>query len=118
MLKVKCLALFCFAVLIAACGPDTIFVRPALDTPAQHVDNGRQLLHRGKVEDACREFKRAKELDPGFVDAYIELGIALGYKGDFEDGFASMDQAMQMAKTPEQKSRVRKGYEKLNEMKP
>lgn len=117
MLKVKCLALFCFAVLIASCGPDTIFVRPALDTPSQHVDNGRQLLRSGKVDDACREFKRAQELDPDFIDAYIGLGIALGHKGDFTGGYASMDQAMQMAKTPQQKSQVREGYKQLDKLK-
>jgi hypothetical protein len=117
MAKVRCLVIFCFTVLIAGCGPDTIFVRPGLDTPAQHVDNGHQLLQRGKVEDACREFTRAKELDPHFVEAYVGLGVALGRKGEFAAGLASMDQARQLAGTPQEKSEVRKGYEQLNEIK-
>jgi hypothetical protein len=32
------------ALLLGACGPDTIFLRPALDTPAQHVKNGHSLI--------------------------------------------------------------------------
>jgi lipopolysaccharide biosynthesis regulator YciM len=117
MAKVKCLAIICLAVLIVGCGPDTIFVRPGLDTPAQHVENGHQLLQRGKVDDACREFKRAKELDPNFVRAYIGLGVALGRKGEFAAGLASMDQASQMASTPQEIAEVRKGYEQLNQIK-
>ncbi len=117
MAKVRCLVIFCLTVLSAGCGPDTIFVRPGLDTPAQHVDNGHQLLQRGKVEDACREFIRAKELDPHFVEAYVGLGVALGRKGEFAAGLTSIDQARQMATTAQEISAVRKGYEQLDEIK-
>ncbi len=117
MAKVRCLVIFCLTVLMAGCGPDTIFVRPGLDTPAQHVDNGHQLLKRGKVDDACREFKRAKELDPHFVQAYVGLGVALGRKGEFEAGQDSMDQARQMASTPQDISDVQKGYKQLDKIK-
>jgi hypothetical protein len=98
---------------VVGCGPKTIFVRPSLDTPAQHAANGQQLLDQGKVEDACREFNRAKELDPQFIGAYIGLGVASGLKGDFQTGFAIMGQAKQMAVDDQQLSAVRKGYERL-----
>lgn len=117
MAKVRCLVMLCLGVFIIGCGPDTIFVRPGLDTPAQHVANGQQLLQRGKVDDAYREFKRAKELDPNFIKAYVGLGIALGRKGDFAAALASMDKAKQMASNPEEISDVRKGYEQLEEIK-
>jgi tetratricopeptide (TPR) repeat protein len=117
MTRVRCLVFFSLAVLFVGCGPDTIFVRPGLDTPNQHVSNGHQLLQRGKVEDACREFKRAQELDPQFVEAYVGLGVALGRKGEFAAGLASLDQARQMASTPQEISQVRKGYEQLDEIK-
>jgi hypothetical protein len=98
---------------IMGCGPETIFVRPSLDTPAQHVANGQQLLDQKKIEDACREFNRARELDPQFIGAYIGLGVASGLKGDFQSGFAIMDHAKQMAADDQQLSAVRQGYEQL-----
>ena len=89
MVKVKALAVLFLALIAMGCGPDTILVRPGLDTPGQHVANGHKLLQRGKVEDANREFNRARELDPQFFKAYIGLGVVLGLKGDLAAGFAS-----------------------------
>jgi len=117
MAKARCLVVLLLGVLIAGCGPDTIFVRPGLDTPAQHVANGHQLLQRGKVDDACREFKRAKELDPHNVKAYVGLGVALGRKGDLSAGVAAMDKARQMASNPQEISEIQNGYKQLNEIK-
>jgi tetratricopeptide (TPR) repeat protein len=117
MVKVRCLVTVWLSLLIVGCGPDTIFVRPGLDTPIQHVDNGRQLLQRGKFEDACREFNRAKELDPYFVKAYVGLGLALAYKGDFAAASASMDQAKRIAGNSQEIEEVREGYEQLEKIK-
>ncbi len=99
------------------CGPDTIFVRPGLDTPAQHVANGNQFLERGKIDDACREFERAKELDPNYVKAYIGLGLALGKKGDIDAGMETMGLAERMAGSAREVEAVQNGYVKLKEMK-
>lgn len=117
MAKIIRLAVLWLGVLLVGCGPNTIFVRPGLDTPAQHVANGHQLLQRGKVEDACREFNRAKELDPLFVKAYIGLGVALGHKGELSAGMSAMDQANRLASNPQELSEVREGYEQLNTLK-
>ena len=117
MKKVRCLLVFWIGVLIIGCGPDTIFLRNGLDTPVQHVANGHQLLKRGKVDDACREFKRAQELDPQYVKAYVGLGVALGQKGDHDAGMASMNQARQLADDPQEISEVKKGYEQLDALK-
>ena len=114
MMKVKFLALLQICLLVASCGPDTIFMRPGLDTPEQHVAAGNLLLERGKVEDACREFTRAKELDPQFVKAYVGMGVALGLKGDLDGGVKTMDRASQIAAKPEDLQEVRKGYEQLD----
>jgi len=113
MVKLKWMMVSLILVVIAGCGPDTIFVRPGLDTPAQHVSNGYQLLERGKVDDACREFIRARELDPKFIRAYIGLGIALGHKGDFGAGMQTMEQARQMAGSDSDLEAVKKGYAQL-----
>jgi len=113
MVKLRCLVTVWLSLLIVGCGPDTIFLRPGLDTPAQHVENGQQLLQRGKLEDACREFMRAKELEPLYVKAHVGLGIALARKGDLAGASASMDQARRIAGNSEEIAEVRKGYEQL-----
>lgn len=102
--------------LLMACGPDTIWVRPGLDTPSQHVVNGRQLIDRGKLEDAFREFNRAIELDPQYTPAYIGLSLALGYQGDVEKAMETMDQAKAMAHSPEERDAVQQGYNNLSEI--
>jgi tetratricopeptide (TPR) repeat protein len=117
MAKMRCLVTIWLSFLIVGCGPDTIFLRPGLDTPAQHVENGRQLLQRGKLDDACREFNRAKELDPLFVKAYVGLGIALARKGEMTAASASMDQARRIAGNSQEISEVRKGYERIERIK-
>lgn len=103
--------------LFSACGPDTVFLRPGLDTPAQHVVNGHQLLERGKIDDACREFDRAKELDPDYVKAYVGLGVALGKKGEFEAGMQNLSIAKEKAVSAQDIEVVEQGYEQVIEMK-
>jgi tetratricopeptide (TPR) repeat protein len=117
MAKMRCLVTVWLGLLIVGCGPDTIFLRPGLDTPAQHVGNGQQLLHSGKLEDACREFNRAKELDPLYVKAYIGLGIALARMGDLTAASESMDQARRIAGNSQEIAEVRMGYEQLGKIK-
>jgi len=101
---------------LAACGPDTIFLRPGLDTPAQHVSNGYAFMEQEKAEAACREFERARELDPDYTDAYVGLGLALGRRGQIARGMALMDQANALAKSDAERERVQQGYEQLLQM--
>jgi thioredoxin-like negative regulator of GroEL len=116
MVKLGCLVAVWVSFLIVGCGPDTIFLRSGLDTPAQHVENGQQLLRRGKLQDACREFKRAKELDPLYVKAHVGLGVALARMGDLTGASAAMDQARRIAGNSQEISEVRKGYELLEQI--
>ena len=99
------------------CGPDTIFLRPGLDTPSVHVANGNNLLERGKVDDAYREFQRAKVLDPSYAPAYIGLGIVLGEKGHIDDGLKTLDIASEMADNDKDRTAVKQGYLRLRELK-
>jgi tetratricopeptide (TPR) repeat protein len=116
MLQTKSFFLFFGLVMLMGCSPETIFMRPGLDTPSQHVTNGQQLLRRGKVDDACREFARAKELDPQFPLAYVGLGIALGRKGDLENGLKNLDHARRLADSAEERAAVQKGYDQFYEI--
>ena len=103
-------------VLAVACGPDTIFLRPALDTPAQHVKNGHNLLTRGKIDAAHAEFVRAKSLDDGFAPAYVGLALVQGHRGDIEGGVETLDKAREIAVTPDEAESVERGFKTLEEM--
>ncbi|MGD8835293.1 MAG: tetratricopeptide repeat protein [Desulfobacteraceae bacterium] len=113
MLEKKWFVFLLMGLLFIGCGPDTIFVRPGLDTPSQHVANGHQLLEQGKFDAACREFDRAKELDPSYIRAYVGLGVTLGKKGDIDAGMQLMEKAKNMAGSTQDFEIVRQGYEQL-----
>jgi Flp pilus assembly protein TadD len=76
-----------------ACSPVVLSQKAALDTPSRHVENGIKLLNYGKIDDAFREFNRARELDPEYAAAYVGLGFCYGLKGDYEKGMATMKEA-------------------------
>jgi hypothetical protein len=103
--------------LIGACGPDTIFLRPALDTPVQHVKNGRRLLAQGKLDAANGEFLRARHLDAGYAPAYVGIALVQAHRGDLSGGFENLDRARGLASTPVEVKAVEKGYEQLKKMK-
>ena len=117
MIKIKWIVPLLISFFLAGCGPDTIFLRPGLDTPSQHVANGNQLLEVGKVDDAYREFVRAKELDPNYVKAYVGIGVALGKKGDIDAGMQALAAAEKMADSALEQEAVQKGYAQLNALK-
>ncbi len=107
------LSVICLLSLVA-CGPETILLRPSLDTPSQHVDNGYKLMAYGKSDAAIREFKRSMELEAGYAPAYVGLGIAYGMKGDLDQGRALMEKAKTLARNDEQKKEVEMGFERLD----
>jgi Tfp pilus assembly protein PilF len=103
--------------LISACGPDTIFLRPALDTPAQHVKNGHSLLAQGKLDAAKNEFARARHLDAGYAPAWVGIALIQGQRGDPDGGLETLDQARALAATPADVKTVEQGYQQLQRMK-
>lgn len=96
--------------LFLACGPDTILVRPGLDTPDHHVSNGNQLLDRLKIEAAYQEFQRAVELDPSYTPAYVGLALVQGHRGDYSGGLETLTKAKKMAQTEEEVKLVDEAY--------
>ena len=117
MAQRNCLALLVLSLmLLVACGPDTIFLRPALDTPTQHVKNGNSLLTLGKIDAAQAEFVRASTLDDGYAPAYIGLALVQGHQGDIDGGFETLDTARGLVATPEEANALDEAYEQLQEM--
>lgn len=116
MLKAKYLWWLVIWILVS-CGPDTIFLRPGLDTPSQHLSNGYTLLGQKKFNDAGREFQRALELDPRFADAYVGLGLTYGRCGDLEKGFEALKEARSLARDDREWEKVQNAYEELHRIK-
>jgi tetratricopeptide (TPR) repeat protein len=99
--------------LLLACGPDTILVRPGLDTPDHHVSNGNQLLERLKLDAAYQEFQRAIELDPTYTPAHVGLAMVQGRRGDYDGGMKSLKKARKMAQTQEEIHLVKDAYKQF-----
>ena len=102
--------------MIVACGPDTIFLRPALDTPEQHVKNGHNLLSRGKIDAAQAEFVRAKTLDTDYAPAYVGIALVQAHQGDVDGGMATLERARSLAATAEQDQEVDRCLKRLQGM--
>lgn len=98
---------------LSACGPKALAPEAEFDTPMHHVKNGNKLLKSGKIEDAFREFNRAKELDPKCAPAYLGLGLVHGLKGESDEGFNAMKKAERYAEDKEQNAAVNVGYMRL-----
>lgn len=103
-------------VTIAACGPEPIFLRPALDTPEQHVKNGHNLLARGKLDAARAEFSRAQALDADYAPAYVGIALVQAQKGDVDGGLVTLERARSLASTVEQEQEVERCFERLKGM--
>ncbi len=103
----------CSFVLIS-CGSETILLRPRLDTPTHHIDNGYKLMAYGKLDAAIQEFTRARELNASYAPAYVGLGIAYGMKGNMEKGRILMEQAQKLARDNEEQKEVEMGFERLD----
>jgi len=119
MLNSKWFMIFGFLaglLLVTACGPEPIWVRPGLDTPSRHVAIGHQLLERNKLDGAYREFMRATELGPNYLEAYVGLGLTWAHKGDFQKGMEAMDHARALAVSDEDHAHVEQGVQQLKGM--
>lgn len=100
-----------------ACGPDTIFLRPALDTPVQHVKNGHRLLMQGKIDAANIEFTRAQNLDADYAPAYVGIALVQGHRGDVDGGFETLAKVRNMALTADEIKEVERARQLLQAMK-
>lgn len=99
--------------LFVACGPDTILVRPELDTPNHHTANGNVLLERLKIEAANQEFQRALELDPLYAPAYAGLALVQGRRGNYSAGLETLAKAKNLAKNDKEMQDVEKAYKQF-----
>ena len=93
-------------------------MRPRLDTPEQHITNGRALLEHGKYQHALQEFSRANELNPKNLDAIIGMGIATGHCTTIDQGQTILRRAEKLATTDEERKKIQEGYMQLQKTRP
>jgi len=86
-----------------SCAPTSMESNYWLDTPVHHVRNGNTLLKAGKIDDAFREFSRAKELDPNYSPAYVGLSLVYGLRGDEASSAMYLKNAINLLKETHQK---------------
>lgn len=83
---------------IHGCAPTVYSPKAPLDTPSRHVENGIRMLNVGKIDDAFREFNRARQLNPEYSPAYVGIGFCHGLMGDYEKGLKAMKEARRLTK--------------------
>lgn len=64
---------------------------------APHVALGRALKKKGRLSDAKAEFQRSTEVDPGYADAFYELGAMQENDRDYKAAASSFEQYLQLA---------------------
>lgn len=69
-------------------------VEQPVGTAAGQYAVGRMDMAAGRVGAAIERFRRALQLDPGFVDAHNGLGVAYGQQGRFEEAIAAFRSAL------------------------
>ena len=103
--------------LLAACGPETIFLKSGFDTPSHHVANGNQLLQNGKYDAALNEFMRAKEqMDKKYAPVYIGIGLAQAHKGEFAAAYDTLETARQFTQDPADVDKLEQTLETVKEL--
>jgi tetratricopeptide (TPR) repeat protein len=71
------------------------------DTIAVLLHNrGLAWLHRDELDKAMADFTRAVELDPAYIDAYVERGYVWKSKDHFVNALADYDQAIDLEYDP------------------
>lgn len=90
-------------IFISGCAHKGVMKEAQMDTPEHHYLIGSNLLEKGDLDSALREFERAKALDPEFSPAYTGIGLVMAEKGNFDEAFNVMEQADDFAETDSHK---------------
>ncbi len=69
-------------------------VAPVREDPAAHVFLARRYVQQGNVDEAIAEYEAAIALDPGFVEAYVDLGNLMLRESDFQRALELLQEAL------------------------
>ncbi len=59
-----------------------------------HLESGNQLYNAGKVEESLPEYRKCLEMQPDFVPARYNLGVALGNLGRHREAIVELEQVV------------------------
>ena len=95
------LVVLLFTISMFGCGPKPEKEKSVLDTPENHFSRGMIDFERGSLDQAMREFERAKALNPDYAEAFSGMALVTAQKAkDTEDTKASeklFDEAVDLA---------------------
>src|SRR6516164_6249781 len=63
---------------------------------AEHNTRGVELAHRGEHAAAVQEFRQTVAIQPGFAEAYYNMGLSLLQMGDSEEALKSFQTASRL----------------------
>jgi len=66
------------------------------DNYVAHINFGKALAQKGKVDDAILEYQEVLKIEPRYADAHYDLGNALCKKGKIDEGIDQYQQALQI----------------------
>ncbi|MBD3290241.1 tetratricopeptide repeat protein, partial [candidate division KSB1 bacterium] len=93
--KVRFLGIFVvllFTISIFGCGPKPEKEKSVLDTPENHFSRGMVDFERGNLDQAMKEFQRAKALNPDYAEAFSGMALVTARQAqDTENTEASED---------------------------
>ncbi|MGZ3700574.1 MAG: hypothetical protein ACXWSD_02265, partial [Bdellovibrionota bacterium] len=96
--------------------PASHAAKPKSSLAYQYYSRGVELNSRKKREEALKQFQSAIDLNPSFVTSYIEFARTSVMLGRRQQGLEKLDAAMTVARTKEDRERVRKERSSLSEI--
>lgn len=109
-----CLLFLLAAVALSA--PPAGAAKPKRSLAYQYYSKGVELSSRKKWEEALRQFQNAIDLNPSFVTSHIEFARTSVMLGRRKQGLERLGAALAMARTKEDRERVRRERESLSEI--
>lgn len=96
--------------------PTARAAKPKSSLAYQYYSRGVELNSHKKREEALKQFQTAIDLNPSFVTSYIEYARTSVMLGRRQQGLQKLDAALSVARTKEDRERVRKERESLSEI--
>jgi tetratricopeptide (TPR) repeat protein len=90
--------------------------KPKSSLAYQYYSRGVELNSHKKREEALKQFQSAIDLNPSFVTSYVEYARTAVMLGKRQKGLEKLDAALAVARTKEDRERVRRERENLSEI--
>jgi Flp pilus assembly protein TadD len=89
-----------------------LWANPRSDAEKQ-VEFGIAVAQKGLWREAIYRWQRAVEIDPGYAEAYNDLGVAYEHEGELDKARTSYEKALQLAPSNQT---IRQNYDLFKEI--